>query len=266
MSAPRLLVVGGGRMGTALVRGLVAAGWDPADVVVAEVVGSRRAEVAHELPGVRVVAEPVAASGAVVAVKPASAEVACRALAIAGVPRWLSIMAGVTLSRLEEWAGPAVAVVRAMPNTPALVGAGMSALAGGSAASEADLSWAEGILGSVGEVVRVAEAALDAVTGVSGSGPAYVFLLAEALAGAGEAVGLDPAVSRLLATQTVVGAGRLLAESGAGPEELRAQVTSPGGTTEAAVRALEEAGLRAMVASAVAAATDRSRVLGREEA
>jgi len=251
-------------MGTALVRGLVDAGWDPGDIAVAEVDGARRAALADELPGVRVMAEPAAASGAVVAVKPASADMACRSLAAQGVPRWLSIMAGVTLAWLEAWAGPGVAVVRAMPNTPALVGAGMSALAGGSAATAADLDWAEGLLGAVGEVVRVAEADLDAVTGVSGSGPAYVFLLAEALAGAGEAVGLDPAVSRRLAVQTVVGAGRLLGESGAGPEELRAQVTSPGGTTEAAVRSFEEGGLRALVSAAVEAATDRSRALGTE--
>jgi pyrroline-5-carboxylate reductase len=138
----------------------------------------------------------------------------------------------------------------------------MSAIAGGRAAAEADLAWAEEILGAVGDVVRVPEAAIDAVTGVSGSGPAYVFLVTEALAQAGIDVGLEASVSRRLAVRTVAGAGRLLAESGQEPEALRAQVTSPGGTTEAALAVLEAAGLRATFSAAVAAATKRSRQLG----
>jgi pyrroline-5-carboxylate reductase len=250
-------------MGTALVRGLGRAGWDLSKVAVAEVDAGRRAELAAELPATSVLSEPGPAAGAVLAVKPGAAEAACRALAGARVPRWLSIMAGVPLERLESWSGPNVAVVRAMPNTPALVGAGMSALAGGLVATEADLVWAEEILGAVGDVVRVAEPALDAVTAVSGSGPAYVFLLTEALAAAGDAAGLDPVVSRRLAVQTVVGAGRLLGQSGQEPQELRAQVTSPGGTTEAALAVLEEGGLRALVVEAVVAAAERSRLLGR---
>ncbi len=123
-----------------------------------------------------------------------------------------------------------------MPNTPATVGAGVSAIAAGSRAGEPDLAWAEELLGAVGHVVRLPEASLDAVTGLSGSGPAYVFLVVEALIAAGQAVGLSPAVSRLLATDTVAGAARLLVESGETPESLRAAVTSPGGTTEAGVR------------------------------
>ncbi|HUY64137.1 MAG TPA: pyrroline-5-carboxylate reductase [Acidimicrobiales bacterium] len=259
---PRLVVVGGGRMGTALVRGLLSAGWYPGDVMVSEVDARRRAELAGELPGVAVVTEPAAAEGAVLAVKPGVAEEACGALKAAGVPRWLSIMAGIPLERLEAWAGPGVAVVRAMPNTPALVGAGMSAVSGGSGASPADLTWAEELLGAVGEVVRVPEAEIDAVTGVSGSGPAYIFLVTEALAEAGVAAGLAPEMSRQLARQTVVGAGRLLAEPGADPASLRAQVTSPGGTTAAALAVLEEAGLRRAFASAVQAAAARSREMG----
>ncbi|HLX87982.1 MAG TPA: pyrroline-5-carboxylate reductase [Acidimicrobiales bacterium] len=260
----RLLVVGGGRMGTALVKGLGSAGWALTDITVAEVDSTRRDALARELPGVTVVAEPVPAAGAVVAVKPAAAAAACAVLAESAVPRWLSIMAGVTIDRLEAWAGPAVAVVRAMPNTPALVGAGISAVAAGSNAGEADLAWAEEVLGSVGAVVRVDEAALDAVTGVSGSGPAYVFLVAEALAQAGEAAGLEAGISRRLAVATVAGAGRLLAEPGSEPEDLRAQVTSPGGTTQAALAVLEEGELRDLFARAVAAAAERSRELGRE--
>jgi pyrroline-5-carboxylate reductase len=260
---PRLCIVGGGRMGGALARGLVAAGWEPSSIVLAEVDPDRRAQLASELVGSVVTAEPVVADGAVVAVKPQGAEPACRALASTGTSRWLSIMAGVPVARLEAWAGGDVAVVRAMPNTPALVGAGMAAISPGTTAGEADLAWAEAVLGAVGRVVRVEEADLDAVTGVSGSGPAYVFLLAEALAEAGVAAGLSPGVSRELAVRTVAGAGRLLAEPGADPEALRAQVTSPGGTTEAALGVLEAAGLRQLVADAVAAAAERSRQMGR---
>jgi pyrroline-5-carboxylate reductase len=260
----RLVVVGGGRMGTAIVRGLGAAGWDLGSVTVVEVDPGRRAELARALPGVGVVSGPVPAEGAVLAVKPQSAEEAARALAAAAVPRWLSIMAGVTLGRLRSWAGPAVALVRAMPNTPALVGEAVSAVSAGPGAAEADLQWAEAVLGAVGQVVRVPEEALDAVTAVSGSGPAYVFLLAEALAEAGAEQGLDPGLSLRLALATVAGAGRLLAQPGADPRWLRAQVTSPGGTTEAAVAVLEEAGLRRAVAAAVEAAARRSRDLGAE--
>jgi len=258
----RLLVVGGGRMGGALVRGLLAAGWRPDDLAVVEQSAARCAELAGLFPGVAVGAEPRPAAGAVLAVKPVDAHQACTTVAASGTPRVLSIMAGVTLARLEAWLAPATAVVRAMPNTPATVGAGVSALAGGSGVTEADLVWAEELLGAVGHVVRLPEAALDAVTGLSGSGPAYVFLVTEALVAAGEAVGLSPAVSRLLAVDTVIGAARLLAESGETPQALRAQVTSPGGTTEAGVRELEGGGLRQAVAAAVAAATARSRALG----
>ena len=249
-------------MGTALVRGLLAAQWRPDDIVVAEQSADRRGALATLFPDVAVEADARRADGAVMAVKPADAEAACRSVAATGCRRVLSIMAGVTLARLESWMAPSTAVVRAMPNTPATVGAGISALSAGSAASDLDIDWAEEVLGAVGEVVRVPEASLDAVTGLSGSGPAYVFLVAEALVAAGTAAGLDPEVSRRLAVGTVAGAGRLLAESGESPERLRAQVTSPGGTTEAGLRVLEERGLRQALAAAVAAAAERSRQLG----
>jgi pyrroline-5-carboxylate reductase len=194
-----------------------------------------------------------------VAVKPGDGETACRALAATGTPRVLSIMAGVRLARLEGWLGSGVAVVRAMPNTPALVGAGVSALAGGSGAGLGEMLWAEEILGAVGRVVRLEEADLDGATGLSGSGPAYIFLVAEALIEAGVRVGLDPEVSRILALETIAGAGRLLLETGEEPEKLRAQVSSPGGTTEAGVARLEENGLRRAFEEAVLAATERSR-------
>jgi len=258
---PRLVVVGGGRMGTALVGGLVTGGWDAGAVAVVEADAGRRSALAEILPGVTVTTTPVAADGAVVAVKPADAEVACRALAVTDPARVLSIMAGVRLAHLESWLGPTAAVVRAMPNTPALVGAAVSALAGGGRAGEADMGWAEEILGAVGTVVRLPEPALDAATGLSGSGPAYIFLVAEALIEAGVRAGLAPEVSRTLVLGTIAGAARLMLETGEEPVTLRAQVTSPGGTTEAGVARLEANGLRRAFDEAVRAATERSRAL-----
>jgi pyrroline-5-carboxylate reductase len=254
-----LLIVGGGRMGEALAGGLLRAGWDGIGIV--EQLDDRRAELTELLPGVDVLAAVVPADGAVVAVKPNDVAAACAALA--GTARVLSIAAGVPIAALEAALGSGTAVVRAMPNTPALVGAGAAAIAAGTAAGEDDLDWAASILGAVGEVVRVPESRLDAVTGLSGSGPAYVFLVAEALIEAGVLAGLPRDVSVALTTQTLLGSARLLAESGATPEALRAQVTSPGGTTAAGLRALESSGVRAAFLDAVIAATARSRELGR---
>jgi pyrroline-5-carboxylate reductase len=201
----------------------------------------------------------------VLAVKPADAEAACRSLREAGVQRVLSIAAGVTLQSLQSWLGASTAVVRAMPNTPALIGSGAAAIAGGQAAGPEDLAWAQSVLQAVGTVVVVPEAALDAVTGLSGSGPAYVLLLAEALIDAGVLVGLARPVAKQLAVQTLLGSARLLSETGDEPAALRAAVTSPGGTTAAGLRALEAAGFRHAVLEAVAAAARRSEELGRPD-
>ncbi|MGY6502648.1 MAG: pyrroline-5-carboxylate reductase [Acidimicrobiales bacterium] len=258
-----LQIIGGGRMGEALLGGLVAGGWSPDGLAVVETVDARRSQLVEAHPGVTVAAEPVSARGAVVAVKPADVAPAVGSAVAAGSTRVLSIAAGITLATLEDAAGPDVAVVRAMPNTPALVGRGASAIAGGTGAGPADMEWAESVLGAVGTVVRVTEPQLDAVTGLSGSGPAYVFLAAEALIDAGVLVGLPRDVAVALVTQTLVGAATLLDESDDGPEALRAAVTSPGGTTAAGVRALESAGTRAAFIDAVVAATDRARELGR---
>ncbi|MGI8493376.1 MAG: pyrroline-5-carboxylate reductase [Acidimicrobiales bacterium] len=269
-----LLVVGGGRMGEALVSGLLASGaYEPASVVVAEASAGRREELSAEaglagrFPGVTIGAEPVAAEAVIVAVKPADAEVACGSIARLSPRRVLSVMAGIPLSKLETWLAPreparAPAVVRAMPNTPALIGVGAAAIAAGTHAGGEDVEWAKGVLSSVGTVVQLPERLLDAVTGLSGSGPAYVFFFAEALIDAGAAVGLAPEVSRDLVIQTLLGSARLLAESGDTPESLRAAVTSPGGTTAAGLRALEAAAFRNAILDAVAAATERSRELG----
>jgi pyrroline-5-carboxylate reductase len=257
----RLVVVGGGNMGAALVAGLLDASWaTAAELAVVEAVAARRAALEVQFPGVAVEAGPVAAEDAVLAVKPDDIQAAAAGLAGVGVGRVLSIAAGVPTATIEaELAG--VAVVRAMPNTPALVRQGAAAIAAGRHAGDDDLAWAESILGAVGTVVRVPEHLLDAVTGLSGSGPAYVFLVAEALMDAGVLAGLPRDVSESLTVQLLVGAAALLA-TGEAPASLRAAVTSPGGTTAAGVRALEQAGVRAAMLDAVLAATHRSRELG----
>jgi len=259
----RLTVVGGGRMGEALLVGLLAAGWArPEELAVVEKLPDQRQRLAERHPDV-VVAESVPASeGAVIAVKPDDVQHACAAAAAARVARVLSIAAGVPLDSLEQWLPKGTPVVRAMPNTPALVGAGAAAVAAGSAAGEEDLAWAESILSAVGVVVRVPESLLDAVTGLSGSGPGYVFLFAETLVDAGVLVGLPRDVATVLAFQTLLGAARMLDETDETAESLRAAVTSPGGTTAAGLRVLEARGLRAAILEAVAAATERSRQLG----
>jgi pyrroline-5-carboxylate reductase len=259
----RLVIVGGGKMGDALLSGLLAGGWcAPAEVAVVEAYEPRRVELTALRPGVHVSDVVPAADGAVVAVKPADVAEACKAVADAGVGRVLSIAAGVRIGQLESWLAPKTAVIRAMPNTPALIGAGAAAIAPGSAASEDDLSWAEGILRAVGVVERVDEPLLDAVTGLSGSGPAYVFLITEALIEAGVHAGLPRPTSSALVVQTLLGSARLLAESGDDPEQLRAAVTSPGGTTAAGLRVLEGRAVRGAIVDAVLAAAERSRELG----
>ncbi len=258
----RLALVGGGRMGEALLSGLLAGGWaQPADLIVVEPVASRRELLCERYPDIGVSDSPVPAEGVVVAVKPAQVAGVCAAMAGLAVGRVLSIAAGVTLARLEAALAPGTPVVRAMPNTPALVGAGAAAIAGGTQASPEDLDWAESVLGAVGLVVRVDEHLLDAVTGLSGSGPAYVFLVAEALIEGGVLAGLPRDTAVELTVATLLGSARLLAETGDDPAALRAGVTSPAGTTAAGLAVLEDRATRAAFIAAVAAATDRSRQL-----
>jgi pyrroline-5-carboxylate reductase len=259
----KLQVIGGGKMGEALVGGLLRAGTAGADVLVVEQDPARVAALREALPTVTVADAPAPSEGTVLAVKPADVPAVCEVVAAAGTERVLSIAAGVTLATLEAALAPGTPVIRAMPNTPATVGQGAAAIAPGSAAGEADLVWAEALLGAVGTVVRVPESLLDAVTGLSGSGPAYVFLVAEALIAAGIEVGLPADVSYGLAVQTLLGAATLLAGSDQGPEALRAAVTSPNGTTAAGLAVMEELGLRAVIAAGVVAATERSKELGR---
>lgn len=257
-----IAIIGGGNMGTALARGILAGITQPDQLVVVEVDGDRRRTLHDLLPGVRISDRVDSCATAIIAVKPPDAGRAATAAVHAGARRVVSIAAGVTIAALEAASGPDVAVIRSMPNTPALVGQGVTAIAAGTSATEADLQWAENILGSVGLVVRVPEEHLDAITGVTGSGPAYLFLVAEAMIDAAVAVGLDRAQADALVRQLFVGSSALLAR-GDDPAALRASVTSPGGTTAAGIAALEAAGLRAAVLTAIRAATARSRELGR---
>src|SRR5271165_1169913 len=262
--AVKLVVVGGGKMGGALLSGLLNRRWAPAsELALVEPIPERRAALAIEHEGLVALEalEPgvvATEGGAILAVKPDVAESACRAVGAAGVTRVISIVAGMPSHRLEAVLPDGVAVIRAMPNTPALVGAGMTAISGGASVRSADLDWAEGVLGAVGAVVRLPERHLDAVTALSGSGPAYFYLVAEALIEAGVLAGLTRDISRTLVVETLFGSAKLLVETGDDPEVLRASVTSPGGTTAAALRALESRAVRSAFIEAVAAAAERS--------
>ncbi|MDG2111280.1 MAG: pyrroline-5-carboxylate reductase [Actinomycetota bacterium] len=256
-----VLIVGGGKMGEALLGGLLAAGLEPSAIAVLEPVEARRSEL-ESVHGIRAVESAEASAGVILATKPDVVPAAAAAVAQAGAERVLSVAAGVTLATLADALGSSVPTIRAMPNTPALVGEGAAAICGNDAASESDIEWAESILGAVGKVVRTSEPLLDAVTGLSGSGPAYVFLVAEAMIDAGVMMGLARPVATELSVQTLLGAATLLSE-GRPPAELRADVTSPGGTTAAGLRELERGGLRAAFAAAIEAATNRSAELGR---
>lgn len=257
-----LAVIGGGNMGAALLGGLLHGGVVTADeVVVIEVYAERRDALGSIFPGVAVAASVPPCASAVLAVKPPDIVGVAAEAAAAGATRVLSIAAGVTITAIEQAVGDGVAVLRAMPNTPALVGAGVSALAAGRHAAADDLDWAERILSGVGLVVRLAEHDIDAVTGLTGSGPAYVFLVAEALIQAGVDAGLPRATVEPMVVQLLVGSSKLLAERG-DPAALRAMVTSPGGTTAAGLRVLDERATREAFIAAVAAATARSRELG----
>jgi pyrroline-5-carboxylate reductase len=264
----RLVIVGAGRLGGALAEGLLASGYARADLALVQHTAATRAALEERFPGVAVLdaldASHVGAdTGAVLCVKPDYAESAARALALAGVRRVLSVVAGLSTARLEACFPDGAAVVRSMPNTPVLVRRGASAIAGGANVTAADLAWAESVLGAVGLVVRVSERQLEAVTGLSGPMPAYLYLVIEALIEAGVHQGLARDVARQLVVASFEGSAALLAATGESPEELRAQVTSPGGVTAAGLRVLEGRAVRAAFLDAVAAAAERGRQLGR---
>ncbi|HHB12689.1 MAG TPA: pyrroline-5-carboxylate reductase [Chromatiales bacterium] len=267
----KLAFIGGGNMAAALVGGLVEDGWPSDRIVVSDPDAGRRAALAaryavHTTPDNRAAAAE--AEVLVLAVKPQVLRAVCTELAPTVQqthPLVLSIAAGVRSADVERWLGGGVAVVRCMPNTPALVGAGATALVANPAVDAAGRETAEHILRAVGVTVWLEqEALMDAATAVSGSGPAYFFLFMEALMEAGTGLGLSPEVARLLTLQTALGAARLALASEEDPAVLRQRVTSPGGTTERALAVLEDGGLRRLVRRAADAAAARSRELAEE--
>jgi pyrroline-5-carboxylate reductase len=268
----KIAFLGTGNMAEALVKGLLRAGTAAAqEIVCTEPRPERREEISKRY-GVRCIASNGEATEEadiiVLSVKPQTIDVLLDEIAPAIDHHKLviSIAAGVPISAIARKLGAGVRIVRTMPNTPALVGAGATALARGAHATEDDLAQAKALFEAVGTAVVVEEHQLDAVTGLSGSGPAYVFLAIEALADGGVKVGLARTVAMQLAAQTVMGAAKLVLESGEHPGRLKDQVTSPGGTAIAGVHALELGGLRAALMAAVEAATDRSQELGEKAA
>jgi pyrroline-5-carboxylate reductase len=268
IGARGLVLLGCGKMGGAMLEGWLARGLPPSAITVLEPNPTPRLTELASL-GLHLNADlPAAPAVCVLAVKPQMMADALQRLAPFGNGRtvFLSIAAGTPIRFFETVLGAATPLVRAMPNTPAAVGRGITAIIGNAAAGDPELALAEELLAAVGQTVRLQdESQMDAVTAVSGSGPAYVFLLIEALAAAGEAEGLPPDLAMRLARATVGGAGQLAETSTDSAEQLRINVTSPGGTTAAALAVLmrAESGLPALLREAVAAAASRSQELGR---
>lgn len=265
----QIAFVGGGNMAASLIGGLLAAGHPHERIAVAEPLAARAAWLREHF-GLRVAgtaAEACAGADLVVlAVKPQQMREALAGLALPAGCVVVSIAAGIRLDSLARWLGREVHLVRTMPNTPALLGAGITGLYAAPSVPAAARALAGTVLGAAGACVWLeSEAQIDAVTAVSGSGPAYFFLVTEAMREAGAALGLAPDVAARLALQTFIGAAKM-AEDGAGRgidvATLRANVTSKGGTTEAALCRLESAGLRAIFAEALGAAAQRGRELG----
>ncbi|HFC54228.1 MAG TPA: pyrroline-5-carboxylate reductase [Gammaproteobacteria bacterium] len=267
----RLAFIGGGNMASSLIGGLIADGWSPDAIHVSDPDPVRREALAARF-GVHTGDDNSAAvQGAravVLAVKPQVMRSVTEALAPAvqeNRPLVISVAAGIRIADLERWLGGELPVVRSMPNTPALVGSGATALCANPRVDEAGRELAESLLRAVGIVIWLEEEALiDSVTALSGSGPAYVFLFIEALEEAGQELGLPADQAHLLAVQTVFGAAKMALERSESPAELRRQVTSPGGTTERALAVLEEGGMRGLVLRALEAARLRARELADE--
>lgn len=257
VNARGLVLLGCGKMGSAMLAGWLADGLSPQAVTVIDPGPSDwvRAQGVHINT-----APPASPAVTIIAVKPQMMGAALPQLQDLTGTLFVSIAAGTPMAAFER-VFPGAAIVRAMPNTPAAIGKGITAMVGNGAATAADLDLAEGILGAVGAVVRLdREDQIDAVTGLSGSGPAYVFNLIEAMAAAGEAQGLAPELAMQLAKATVAGAGALAMEAAETPEQLRINVTSPNGTTQAGLAVLMPE-LPDLIARTVAAATDRSKEL-----
>ena len=270
MQEKSVLLIGGGNMGSALLRGIIQSGLAPARRITVIDILTDRLEELRSIHGVRTDVAPgphvAGADIIILAVKPQILSQVIGAIRDSVSPRQLiiSILAGVESTRIRDSLGKNNPVIRVMPNIAATVDAAASAVAGCDPATEEHYQVAVTLFGAVGEVVRVEEKLLDAVTGLSGSGPAYVYTVIEALCDGGVQMGLPRGVAMKLAAQTVLGAARQVQESGDHPAVLRDRVTTPGGTTAAAMRELEDRGLRAALMSAVAAATARSSELNRK--
>jgi pyrroline-5-carboxylate reductase len=267
----RITFIGGGNMARSLVGGLIGTGADPASIAIAEPRAEARGDLEREF-GVRTFAEGhEAVDGAdivVLAVKPQVLTAVCRELGpvlAESRPLIVSIAAGIRSDQIDAWLGGGAAIVRCMPNTPALIGAGASALYANARVDASQKQQAEQLLEGAGVTAWVdEEAQIDTVTGIAGSAPAYYFLLVEALEDAAVARGLPRETARTLAAQTCLGAGRMMVESGESPETLRKRVTSPNGTTQAALESFDRDGLRAIVARAVDACAERGAALAKE--
>lgn len=265
--ATQIAIIGAGVMGETLLSAFLQAGSSPDDVVITE----KRTERAEELRakyGVRVLDNVDAAKDAdvtLLVVKPQDVAAVLAEIGPSVRPgtTLMSLAAGIRLEAIESAVSQGVAVIRVMPNTPALIGEGMFGISPGTDCSDEQLDTARNLLKAGGKVVVLDESHQDALTGVSGSGPAYVFYLAEAMIAGGVAAGLDEDTARLLTTQTILGSAKLLAGSDDGPDVLRQRVTSPNGTTAAAIATFDERGVKESVAAGVVAAAERSAELSK---
>jgi len=262
-----IALLGAGRIGESLLAGLLSSGWRSADEIVATGRREERVRAVAERHGVRTTlsnADAVGGAGLVViAVKPQDFDLLLDEIGGLLTPDQtvLSVAAAIPTAQIEARVAPGIPVVRAMPNAPSLVHEGMAGVCAGAHAGDEHLALAEEVLAHLGKVVRVPERAMDAVTAVSGSGPAYFALLAEGMIEAGILLGLSREVSTQLVVQTMLGTARLLRDEGMHPVELREGVTSPGGTTIRAIQELESAGVRAALFNAIQAAMERSKEL-----
>ncbi|MCK4533880.1 MAG: pyrroline-5-carboxylate reductase [Syntrophobacterales bacterium] len=269
MSKEKICIIGGGNMGEALAGGIISSGL--ADVENITIHDIQRERLTHFRDKHRVsvsdnIAETIETSDIVIlAVKPQNMETVLRDIADAVEDKLvISIAAGITLGFIEEHLGEKTRAVRVMPNTPALIGEGAAALAGGKNATDSDIATARRIFDSVGVTVVVEEELIDAVTGLSGSGPAYGFIIIDALANAGVNQGLEASIALKLAAQTMLGAAKLCLNGDKTPAQLTEMVTSPGGTTIEGIKALEAGRIRETLAAAVETATKKSKELGKK--
>ena len=265
-AADRIIIIGAGRMCGAIVSGLIRSGTSPRSIVASDVSAERLKQIAQEYKIQTVSDNQKAADQGdiiILAVKPQALADAIDKLRVSGHKLIISIAAGITLEYLEG-KFPDNPVIRAMPNNPALIGEGITALAYGAKVGKKEIQKANQIFKSVGDTVEVPENMMDAVTGLSGSGPAFLYLFVEGMVEAGESLGITRKMAEKLALQTVLGSAKTLKKSGKAAHELREMVTSPGGTTIEGLRILENRGFKAAISEAVAAAARRAKEISKE--